>query len=237
MMALLAIQESGWDVATWSGILVGIGLLPFVFTMVTSFAKLVIVGGIVRQALGTPQVPPNSVIAGLAIVLTAHIMAPVAFTAYERFELMPESVEVEGGGTRPVATIERIAIAVELPLREFLVEHADPADVRLFESMMANANRGEASDSRAQLLSNPRVRMLTVQAPAFLLTELTEAFMIGFLLFVPFLVIDLAVSNLLLAMGMHMLSPTQISLPFKLLLFVMIDGWALLLRGLVQGYA
>ncbi|MEM7204176.1 MAG: flagellar type III secretion system pore protein FliP [Planctomycetota bacterium] len=226
----LALQDPVSDpggagqLATYVSILVAMALLPFLLTMITSFAKLVIVGGIVRQALGTQQIPPTSVITGLALILTMHIMSPVAVRAWEGFQA------AEG------STPERL-LAIEAPITEFLHRHADPENRILFSSLRQQLNRGEDPFPPS---TNDQVRrivnVLTVDAPAFMLTELAEAFQIGFLIFLPFLVLDLVVGNVLLAMGMHMLSPVVISLPLKLLLFVLIDGWRLLLSGIVRGY-
>jgi len=231
-----------WDLAAWAAVLACIGLAPFVLAALTSFGKLVIVGGILRRALGTPEIPPNSVIAGLAILLTMHIMSPVATEVHRAYTAdSSESEEVTAG-----QVMQRLTAAGEAPLADFLKRHSNPANVQLFETLRARlmvANGGTEEGGPQDPPAGPtlvwarRFELLTIYAPAFLLTELAEAFMLGFLLFVPFLVIDLAVSNLLLALGMHMVSPTHISLPLKLLLFVVIDGWKLLLQGLVLGYS
>lgn len=261
--------SGGWSMITWVGILIAMGLMPFVFTMITSFAKLVVVGGLLRQAMGTPQIPPTSVITGLALILTVHIMSPVILDAYATFEVevdRQEAVLFEGrdeairagnamvvplGVLSPlvprawaalrldlermsVSEVRLVRIAVdsaEAPLAAFLRKHTDVRNRDLFRGLLQRLG------ARTLPEEGGRFELVAVYAPAFLLTELTEAFQIGFLIFVPFLVIDLVVSNLLLAMGMHMLSPTTISLPLKLLLFVLIDGWSLVLRGIVLGYA
>lgn len=220
----------GWSMVTWVGILIAMGLMPFVFTMITSFAKLVIVGGILRQAMGTPQIPPTSVITGLALILTVHIMSPVALQAWAGYQA---EVALQGETVEEVDRVRMAVVAAEAPMSEFLERHTDVRNVELFRGLL----RRLSARSGTMPPQNKRFELVTVYAPAFLLTELTEAFQIGFLIFVPFLVIDLVVSNLLLAMGMHMLSPTTVSLPLKLLLFVLIDGWSLVLRGIVLGYA
>jgi type III secretion protein R len=228
----------------WLILLAGMALAPFVLTMVTSFAKLVVVGGILRHALGTQQIPPNTVITGLALILTIHIMSPVAVKIYDNY------AKSEAAATRPATeapptsgeTIRRITVAAEGPMREFLQRHSHPENVQMFEDLRSRlqaTNRAEAAGAKAEqtdALVAELMNDVTVLTPAFMLSQLTEAFQIGFLLFVPFLVIDLVVSNVLMAMGMQMMSPVTVSMPLKLLLFVLVDGWRLIMRGLVLGY-
>lgn len=229
---------------TWLLILAGMALLPFVLTMTTSFAKLVIVGGIVRQALGTQNIPPNTVLTGLALVLTIHIMSPVAREAYITYQ-QAQTARIGGADASGLgAQAGYFAEAIQPAMSNFLRRHASPANVQLFQQLkerLSARNAPAAVASPEPRFANPAVNALvddlTILAPAFILTELTEAFQIGFLIFLPFLVIDLVVSNVLLAMGMHMLSPVTVSLPLKLLLFVAIDGWKLILQGLALGYA
>jgi type III secretion protein R len=242
--------SAGAGLGFWLVILAAMAVLPFVLTMVTSFAKLVIVGGIVRQALGTQNIPPNTVITGLALIMTAHIMAPVAERAYANYQSQQKArggAAGGGGGGAPGEVLEQIMSAAEPPMREFLTRHSDAQHVQLFRDLstkLREANNAGGDAAAAAPPVNPLpagavaqgVEDLTILAPAFILSELTRAFLIGFLIFVPFLVIDLVVSNVLLAMGMHMLSPVTVSLPLKLLLFVVIDGWTLLLQGLALGY-
>jgi type III secretion protein R len=230
----------------WLILLAGMALAPFVLTMVTSFAKLVVVGGILRHALGTQQIPPNTVITGLALILTIHIMSPVAVKIYDNYA----KAEAEAAATRPAKespptsgeTIRRITVAAEGPMREFLQRHSHPENVQMFEDLRTRlqaTNRAEAAGAKAEqadALVGELMNDVTVLTPAFMLSQLTEAFQIGFLLFVPFLVIDLVVSNVLMAMGMQMMSPVTVSMPLKLLLFVLVDGWRLIMRGLVLGY-
>jgi type III secretion protein R len=222
----------------WLVLLAGMALAPFVFTMITSFAKLVVVGGILRHALGTQQIPPNTVITGLALILTIHIMSPVAMRIYGRYQANPMPANATTG-----ETIRSISTAIEGPMRDFLEQHSHPQNLQLFDDLrekLSQSNR-DADVVRAEAeLKDPlvrdAVRDITVLTPAFMLSQLTEAFQIGFLLFVPFLIIDLVVSNVLMAMGMQMMSPVTISMPLKLLLFVLIDGWRLVMRGLVLSY-
>ncbi|MEM7624469.1 MAG: EscR/YscR/HrcR family type III secretion system export apparatus protein [Planctomycetota bacterium] len=247
-------SSPGSSLTFFIAVLAALAVLPFLFTMITSFAKLVIVGGIIRQALGTPQIPPNTVITGLALILTLHIMWPVGQQAAINYQQLSATRGADAD------TTELILDAAEPALRGFLERHASPANVQFFEGLQARLRSANAAGQPAdaddgataasaeavdptgvtEMIGAERVRQLiydlSILAPAFMLTELTEAFQIGFLIFVPFLVIDLVVSNILLAIGMHMLSPTTVSLPFKLLLFVLVDGWRLIIQGVVLGY-
>jgi type III secretion protein R len=229
---------SGSGLAFWLVLLAAMALAPFVLTMITSFAKLVIVGGILRHALGTQQIPPNTVITGLALILTIHIMSPVAMRMYSRYQNLPANPS-------PTTSeiVRRIATAGEGPMREFLEQHSHPQNVALFDDLkerLKQANNDPEAAKVEDQVSDPLVKDAIrdgiVLTPAFMLSQLTEAFQIGFLLFVPFLIIDLVVSNVLMAMGMQMMSPVTISMPLKLLLFVLIDGWKLVMRGLVLSY-
>lgn len=204
-------------------------LLPFVLVMCTSFLKIAVVLSIVRNALGTPQVPPTTVVTGLAIVLTAFIMAPTGAAVLK--EVRPILGQGQGGLTSAQSVDAMIAAAERArePVRAFLLKHAHERDRA---SLLQMARRMRPAAERASIGD----RDFMVLAPAFVLSELTEAFLIGFLLFVPFLVVDMLVANLLLALGMQMLSPNTVSLPFKLLLFVLVDGWRLLAQGLIGGY-
>ncbi len=216
-------------------ILVSLALAPFLLSMITSFAKLVIVGGLLRQALGTQQTPPTSVLTGIALILTIHIMAPVAAIGYQRYN---ERIQVPENKDK---NIEVGLTAGREVVEEFLDKHSTEANRQLFRDLRARLG---GTDAVIQATADPAARttitqwldLLTIHAPAFLLSELTEAFQIGFLLLVPFLVIELVVSNILIALGMMMMNPQVITLPLKLLLFVLVDGWRLILEGLVQGY-
>jgi type III secretion protein R len=204
------------------GLLALMALVPFAIVMLTSFSKIIVVLGIARSALGTQQAPPTMVLTGLAAVLSAHIMAPVMERTW---------AAARGAYDETAQTTQWISAAstVVAPLREFLVKHGS-AEERARFAEMARELRPE---SEAKLVSEED---LTVVIAAFVITELKEAFIIGFLIFLPFLVLDMLVANVLLALGMQTLSPSQVSLPFKILLFVAVDGWALLSRGLILGY-
>lgn len=206
---------------------VGLGLLallPFLAVMVTSYVKLVVVFGLLRNAMGIQQIPPNMVMNSMAILLTLFIMAPVGQEMYQRVT-DGGAAEVRGLGDLDAA---KLAHAAE-PLKAFLKKHSHPSMRILF--LRAAAQLWGGDESRL-----PDPEGLFILAPAFMLTELTEAFQAGFLLYLPFVVVDLVISNILLAMGMMMVSPMTISLPFKLLLFVMINGWTKVIEGLIATY-
>jgi type III secretion protein R len=209
--------------------LAALALVPFVLLMVTSFVKISVVLSIIRSALGTQQIPPTQVITGLAIILTVYIMAPVGIDMYRVAEV---DVLRKGGNLFSSETVGQLLEAgnrAKEPLRGFLAKKVTTKDRILFYSL---AKKMRKEEDRASI-SETDFMILT---PAFVVSELKEAFQIGFILFVPFLVIDMVVSNILLALGMQMLSPTTISMPFKLLLFVLVDGWYLIAKGLVVGY-
>lgn len=210
--------------------LAAMSLLSFGLVMLTSFVKVAVVLSVLRSAMGTPQIPPTLVITGFAFVLSAYIMSPVIRESARLAEPGVARLQ-EGRGSAGEQAAELLSVAREAaePLRGFLEKHAHSRDRVTF---LALARRMHGPEDQARI--GPRDFQVLV--PAFLTSELKEAFLIGFFLFVPFLVIDLVVANILLALGMHMLSPTTISLPFKFLLFVMVDGWYLLTRGLVSGY-
>ena len=205
---------------------VGLAMAPFVAVMVTSFTKIVVVLSLLRNALGLQQVPPNVVINGLAIILSLYVMNPVTQATYASV-----NAKVQEAPQRSM-DVNRMMELVESgkePLREFLLKHSSEGERGFF---LRSAQRLLPQDQQASL--TPTDYMVVV--PAFTVSELTAAFRNGFLIFLPFLIIDLVVSNILLAMGMMMLSPTTVSLPFKLLLFVFLDGWAKLVHGLVLTY-
>jgi type III secretion protein R len=201
-----------------------VSLLPFAFMTVTAFVKIATVLQIVRSAIGAQSVPSNSVIMALAAALTLLAMAPVGDKITARAAPLFTGKQLD-----TVTMVERGVDAVREPMREFLRDNASETERTRFLDVAREA-RPEAQ--RADVKADD----LPVLIPAFVVTELGEAFAIGFLVYIPFLVIDLVVSNVLLALGMQMMSPTQVSLPFKLLLFVAIDGWGLLARSLVAGY-
>ena len=199
-----------------------VGLAPFFALMVTSFTKLVIVFSLVRNAIGAQQVPPLMVINGLAMIISIYIMSPLAHEIYDNVH--PEELNQLKAET----VIETLTVARE-PLRRFLLKHSDKNE-RIFFAQSVKHLRPEKPIEYEQ-------DDLIVLIPAFTVSELTDAFAIGFLIFLPFIAIDLIVSNILMAMGMIMVSPMIISLPLKLVLFVMLDGWVKIIHGLILTYS
>ena len=203
---------------------VGLSLLPFVAMVATSYLKIVIVMSLIRNALGIQSIPPNMVINALAMILTFYIMAPTCSRSWEIAK-----AELAG---RPANVLETQAVAKAAePFREFLSNHTADRERVFFVHTAEHlwAKDGEPAEVDPE--------SFYVLLPSFCVSELTKAFQIGFLVYLPFIAIDIIVSNILLAMGMMMVSPVTISLPFKLLLFVMVNGWTLLIQGLVRGYA
>ncbi|MFB6372186.1 MAG: type III secretion system export apparatus subunit SctR [Bradymonadaceae bacterium] len=217
-------------------ILAGLAVLPFLLIMVTSFVKVAVVLSILRQAIGAQKVPPNQVITGLSIVLSLYIMAPVGYDIYRAVGPDIRSIQ-QDDAEWSLDAIESMTTEGIAPLRQFLSTHSDTEERRLLYELAVELHASHQQQAGAD---TPRMPIaddsLLVLIPAFVVTELKEAFTIGFILFVPFIIIDLVVANVLLSLGMHMLSPTTISLPFKLLLFVLVDGWFLVVKGLVLGY-
>ena len=214
-----SLPEPGPNPVSLLLLLAGMSLLPFLVVMFTSFTKISVVLSLTRSALGTQQAPPTMVLTGLSAVLSLVVMSPVA-------EAMLARVRAERLPVTPGPEMLRVVRSAAEPLRAFLLEHGSP-ELRSEFAGLSRELRGGAEVAETDL---------AVVAPAFLLTELKQAFQIGFLVFLPFLVVDMVVANVLLALGMQSLSPSQVSLPFKVLLFVAVDGWALLARSLVQGY-
>jgi type III secretion protein R len=201
-----------------------LALAPFVAVMVTSFTKIVVVLSLLRNAMGLQQVPPNVVMNGLALILSIYVMYPVGVKMQEQLGALPATA-----GKASTSQMIAAADTAKEPLRDFLIQHSRPLERAFF---LKTAQRSLSPEQAAALTE----RDFLVIVPAFTVSELTVAFEIGFLIFLPFLVIDLVISNILMAMGMQMLSPTTVSLPFKLLLFVLIDGWVKLTHGLVLTY-
>ena len=210
--------------------LAAVGLVPFVMVMFTAFVKIVVVLALIRTALGTQQIPPNQVITGMALILTIYVMLPVGLEIKENTQSI---IRAKTG--RPLlsnASVDLLMKAVEKgrePMRTFLLRHCHDKDRAMFfqlgKKMRKPKHRNELGE-----------KDFAVVVPAFIVSELKEAFQIGFIIFLPFLVIDMVVANILLSLGMFMLSPVMVSLPFKILLFVLVDGWFLITRGLMYGY-
>ncbi|MDO8527192.1 MAG: type III secretion system export apparatus subunit SctR [Deltaproteobacteria bacterium] len=212
-------------------VLAALSMIPFILMMATSFVKMAVVLSLVRNALGTQQVPPNVVVTGLALILTIYVMAPVGLQIYK-----VAGDVINQGTNQPLmsqASVELLTKAASLgkePVRNFLLKHAHEQERKLFYSLSLEMRMKD--NVSEDVSDNDFLNII----PAFVVSELTEAFQIGFILFLPFLVIDLVVANILLSLGMFQISPVTLSLPFKLLLFVMLDGWHLIVKGLVQGY-
>ena len=198
-------------------------LVPFIAIVATSFIKLSVVFLLLRNALGVQQIPPNSALNALAIILSGYIMTPVFVATFAILSSGDFTFDTVDGITETFN-------AAKGPLVEFLDKHADQREKTFF---LKAAEELWPPEVRALLSEDS----LAVVLPAFTVSQLREAFEIGFLLYLPFIAIDLIVSNILLAMGMMMVSPLTISLPFKLFLFVMVDGWSRLILGLVTTYA
>jgi type III secretion protein R len=201
-----------------------LGLAPFMLMMVTSYVKIVVVTSLVRNALGVQQVPPTMVMNGLAIILSIFIMAPMAMNT----AALLETADIKENPTP--AEVGQILEHISPPLRKFLSDNANESVVRTF---MSTAKRIWPQNLHERIAPDN----MFILIPAFTISELTKAFQIGFLLYLPFVAIDLIISNILLAMGMMMVSPMTISLPFKLLLFVTLDGWVKVSQGLLLSYA
>ena len=193
-----------------------LSLAPSILMLMTSFARIVIVLSFARTALATNQMPPNQVIIGLALFLTFFIMAPTLKEVNEQAlqPLFDEEIGLE-------EAYDRAAI----PFKEFMAQHTRQKDLELF----LEYNQAERPESIEDI-------PLTTLVPAFTLSEVKTAFQMGFMIFIPFLVIDMIVASVLMAMGMMMLPPVMISLPFKILLFVLVDGWYLVMKSLLQSF-
>lgn len=193
-----------------------ITLLPSILIMMTSFTRIIIVLSFLRNALGLQQSPPNQVLVGIALFLTMFIMSPVLSTIQAEAYVPYEAGEISG--TEAIGRMEA-------PIKEFMLRQTKPEELDLFLSL-----------SDTELPEDRMTLKMSVVIPAFVVSELKQAFIMGFLIYLPFIVIDMVVASTLMSMGMIMLPPAMISLPFKLLLFVLIDGWSLLVDTLVRSF-
>lgn len=193
-----------------------IALLPSIVIMMTSFTRIIIILSFTRSAIGVQQSPPNMVLVGLALFLTLFIMSPVLDeindNAYQPY--IQEQISQEEALSR-----------MQAPLKQFMLRQTEPSSLELFMELSEN-----------EAVEDPRDLPMSVVIPSFMTTELKKGFMAGFILYIPFLLIDIIVSSTLMSMGMIMLPPATIALPFKLLLFVTLDGWELLFASIVQGF-
>ncbi|AXL48601.1 MULTISPECIES: type III secretion system export apparatus subunit SctR [Paraburkholderia] len=198
-----------------------LAVLPFAAMVVTSYTKIVVVLGLLRNALGLQQVPPTSVLNGVAIMVSCFIMAPVGMEAMHRAQLSSDA----GSGMQVMPLLD----AAREPFRVFLKRHASEREKAFF---LRSAREIWPPERAAELKQDD----LIVLAPAFTLSELTAAFKMGFLLYLAFIVIDLVIANVLMALGLSQVNPTNVAIPFKLLLFVSMDGWSTLIHGLISTY-
>lgn len=193
-----------------------LSIAPSILIMVTSFTRIVIVLSLLRTAIGIQQSPPNTVIISLAMFLTAFIMTPIFQKAYDEGikPLIAEEIELNEAFTK-----------ASVPFHEFMRQHVREKDLTLFQDL-----------SRKERPKTPEEISLQILIPAFMISELRRAFEIGFLIFVPFVVIDMVIASVLMSMGMMMLPPVMISLPFKLIFFVLVDGWHIVVGSLVKSF-
>ena len=193
-----------------------LSLAPSILIMTTSFTRIVIVLSLLRSAMGVQQTPPNTVMISLALFMTAFIMMPTFEAIYEDAVVPLVAEEITEGEAFELATI---------PVREFMLTHTRDQDLALFMDL---SKSGELAEGEAA----PMIALI----PAFMISELRRAFEIGFLMFLPFIIIDMTIASVLMSMGMMMLPPIMISLPFKLIFFVLVDGWYLVAGSLVKSY-
>jgi len=196
-------------------LLTSLTFLPAVLLMMTSFTRIVIVLSLLRQALGTPASPPNQVLIGLSLFLTLFVMSPVLDRIYDD-AYKPFSENKLSAGE----ALEKGAV----PLRAFMLRQTRETDIALFAGLAE------------QKVADPKQVPMKILIPAYVTSELKTAFQIGFVVFIPFLIIDMVVASVLMSMGMMMVSPAVVSLPFKLMIFVLVDGWALLIGSLAQSF-
>lgn len=197
-------------------LLTSLTFLPAALLMMTGFTRIIIVLSLLRQALGTQSAPPNQVVVGLALFLTMFVMSPVIDKIYaEAYQPLSENK----------ITMQEALDKGSAPLKAFMLKQTREADIGMFAKM-----------AQLEKINTPEDVPLRVLVPAFMTSELKTAFQIGFAIFIPFLIIDMVVASVLMAMGMMMVSPAIVSLPFKLMLFVLVDGWQLIMGSLVQSF-
>jgi len=197
-------------------LLTAMSFIPAAMLMMTSFTRILIVLGLLRHAMGTQTAPPNQILIGLSLFLTFFIMSPTLDRVYTEayVPLAENQISIIEAGERAV-----------VPMRAFMLKHTREADIAMF-----------AGVARIGTIATPEDIPLRILIPSFIISELKTAFQIGFVLFIPFLVIDMVVASILMSMGMMMMSPIMVALPFKLMLFVLVDGWHLVIGSLVQSF-
>jgi flagellar biosynthetic protein FliP len=221
MLAITSTPAPGggqtWTLSLQTLVLItSLSFLPAILLMMTSFTRIIIVLGMLRSAIGTPSSPPNQVLIGLALFLTFFVMSPVLEKIYNEAYLPYSQNKM---------SLEQAYEKGSAPLKEFMLRQTREADLALFVRI-----------SNSEALESPESVPMKILVPAYVTSELKTAFQIGFLIFIPFLIIDMVVASVLMSMGMMMLSPAVISLPFKIMLFVLADGWNLLIGSLVQSF-
>ena len=210
-------NSAGWSLPLQTLVLLtSLTFIPAILLLMTGFTRIIIVLGLLRNALGTPSTPPNQVLLGLALFITFFVMSPVFNQVYEDAWLPLSQDKI---------TMEAALPKAAKPMREFMLSHTREADLALFTRM-----------AKADNYASPDEVPLRILLPAFVTSELKTGFQIGFAVFIPFLIIDLVVASVLMALGMMMLPPATISLPFKLMLFVLVDGWQLIMGSLAQTF-
>lgn len=218
------------DISTTAVVLIFLALLPFLVMLLTSFMKMIISLALLRSALGVQQTPPNQVLNGIALLLTVYVMYPVGMQMYENSKtLITQDLPTQLFSQNTAALAFDVIDEAKEPLREFLIRNSSEKHLTGFYKL---AQKSFPESVQAKMTSKDFI----VVVPAFITSQIKAAFEIGVLIYLPFFVIDLVTSNILLAMQMMMLSPLSISLPLKLLLIVMIDGWTILVQGLVLSF-
>ncbi len=198
-----------------------ITIVPTLLLMMTCFGRIIIVLSFLRNALGTQQTPPNQILVGLAVAITFFVMSPV-LTEINNVALQPY--------TAGTIDTQQFLDRATAPIEQWMLKQTTNTDVDLFKSLSIQAGQTDVENLAPEQLP------LTIVIPAFIISELKRAFLIGFLIFIPFLIIDMIVASVLMSMGMMMLPPVMISLPFKIMLFVVVDGWGLLVKTLIMTY-
>lgn len=218
------------SMVTKVAILMGLSLLPFAIMLLTSFMKIVVVLSLLRQALGVQQTPPNQVLNGIALLMTIYVMFPTGVLMYKASEnIIQTQAPTEMISSESATFVLNVVDKAKEPLKDFLQRNCTTKNLQSFYKL---AQKTFPDPYKSQLKNNDFIILI----PAFITSQLKTAFEIGVLIYLPFFVVDLVVSNILLAMGMMMLSPLTIALPIKLLLLVLVDGWTVLIQGLTLSF-
>jgi type III secretion protein R len=219
------------DITSQAVVLIFLALLPFIIMLMTSFLKMVVSLSLLRSALGVQQTPPNQVINGIALLLTVYVMYPTGMQMYQRSrDLIETELPTELFSANTAALTLAVVQEAKEPLRDFMIRNSQKKHLESFYKLAMKTFPAEVKPDLTQ-------KDFLIVVPSFITTQIKAAFEIGVLIYLPFFVVDLVTSNILLAMQMMMLSPLSISLPLKLLLLVMLDGWTVLLQGLVLSFS